>query len=373
MRFRFASPLRPCRSSCGLLAAVIPLAVAACATPGTRPPGIDPDRIRAEERALHDSVLARTLLEQRRLDRLALPLLRAARPLCGRHALPWAGVRALPLDAFPKEWRPSAQTVYHMGDTLRVFTVTDGSPAQRAGLREGDRLLQVGDHDIAVDAKAGYAFNRWMSRHLRQHDSLTVRYARNGEEHLATMALDTVCAYETVVVPSFDINAYADGANIFVTTAMMRFASDDELNAVIAHEMAHDALGHIKAAMHNARIGLLLGLIGDIATLAAGDTLDDVPASVQWGAQGAQAFSKAFEREADYVGLYILAIAHKPLDGAPQLFAEFAILHPESIGFANTHPSDAERLLLMESTIDEIRSKMAAGQPLLPERKNGGP
>lgn len=42
-----------------------------------------------------------------------------------------------------------------------------------------------------------------------------------------------------------DLNAWADGRNIVVTARMMRFAAtDDELAFVVAHEMAHNLLGH---------------------------------------------------------------------------------------------------------------------------------
>ncbi len=87
--------------------------------------------------------------------------------------------------------------------------------------------------------------------------------------------------------------------------------------------------------------------------------------------RGAQAYSKDFEREADYVGLYILARAGHDLEGALDIFRAFAIAEPGSSRYSSTHPSHTERILLMEATIREIETKRAAGEALEPER--GGP
>ena len=40
--------------------------------------------------------------------------------------------------------------------------------------------------------------------------------------------------------------AFADGTKVFLTRGMMRFAqSDEELALVVAHETAHNIMGHI--------------------------------------------------------------------------------------------------------------------------------
>jgi hypothetical protein len=361
-------PLRHSTAAALLALGTVP----GCVAPSTLPPGVTPEDIRAEQRTQRVLVLEQTYDQQIRLDSLAYPLLGAAMAFCGEVAMPWPGFRTLHANAFPAEWRDAARATYGLGDTLQVFSVTPGGPADRAGLRRGDRLLRVGEHEPGLGQSGSLNLMRWLLDHLPDSDTLVVRYERAGSATTTSMALDMVCPYETVVFPSMAINAFADGGAVYVTTAMMRFAEDDELEAIVAHELAHNAMEHVQASMRNAALAGLFGLIGDVAVLLAGDTLPDESYTGYFMEKGARAFSKDFEREADYVGLYILARAGRNLDGAPDVFRAFALAEPESIDYAGTHPSPAERFLLMEAAIREIREKQAAGEPLEPEWKGGG-
>ncbi|NIP82846.1 MAG: M48 family metalloprotease [Gemmatimonadetes bacterium] len=348
---------------------LVVLAGWACTTPTTRPPTITPEQVRAEQRKQRVLVLEKLYGQQERLDRIAYPLLTAARPFCGDDAMPWPGFRVLFAEAFPEEWRDAAREAYALGDTLRVFSVTPGGPAERAGIRPGDRVVRVADHDVGTGAQGARRLFGWLWSNLAELDTLTVRMLRDGRALETHVALEPACAYETVVVPSLALNAFADGSAVYVTSGMMRFAEDDELASIVAHEIAHNARGHLDAAMRNATLAGLFGLIGDIATLVAGDTLPEVPYSVYFADRGARAFSRDFEREADYVGLYILARAGHPLEGAPRIFREFAVAEPDVIDYSGTHPTHAERFLLMEAAIREIEGKRERGEPLEPEAK----
>ena len=48
-----------------------------------------------------------------------------------------------------------------------------------------------------------------------------------------------------------------------------------------------------------------------------------------------------FEREADYVGFYIMALDGWPIDSAPDLWRRMAAESPGSITFASSHPTTA--------------------------------
>jgi hypothetical protein len=45
---------------------------------------------------------------------------------------------------------------------------------------------------------------------------------------------------------------------------------------------------------------------------------------------------------------------------------------PGSIKYASTHPTSAERFIRLDRTAAEIRAKVDAGKPLLPEAKVPG-
>lgn len=51
---------------------------------------------------------------------------------------------------------------------------------------------------------------------------------------------------------------------------------------------------------------------------------------------------------------------------------ELAQENPESIGFAHTHPTTAERFVRMERGVGEIRARKEAGRPLRPEMEGEG-
>ena len=197
---------------------------------------------------------------------------------------------------------------------------------------------------------------------------MPVTYRRAGTVRNATIDLEATCGYDAVVVIDGALNAYADGSTVVVTSTMMRFADDHELAVIVAHELAHNAMGHIDAKRSNAILGAVLGALGDVALAAGG--VNTGGAYTQQGAQaGAQAHSPDCEREADYLGLYAMALAGLRLDDAPTFWRHMAQADPSSIGLAYSHPTTAERFVRMREIIEEIRRKRDAGQPLRPEQK----
>jgi predicted Zn-dependent protease len=146
---------------------------------------------------------------------------------------------------------------------------------------------------------------------------------------------------------------------------MIRFCeTNNELALVVGHEIAHIALGHLTKSMINRIPGTILDVI--ILVLAGVDT------GGAFGGLSSLVFSKAFEQEADYAGLYILARAAYDVTGAADFFRRMAVEHPGSIrgNFLATHPSMPERFVAIENTVREIEEKLQRGEPLVPEKKN---
>ena len=171
------------------------------------------------------------------------------------------------------------------------------------------------------------------------------------------------------------INAFADGSSVIVTTGMMRFAEDDELALIIGHEMAHNILGHVTQATTTQMIGGLAGLFLDVSAAVAGVNTQGV-----WTEMGMQAgqmvnsvYSKDFELEADYLGVYFAARAGYDVTNAANLWRKMA---QESQGqtdeaaiYSSTHPGSAERFVKIEAAVQEVQDKLARKDPLMPEQK----
>ena len=372
---------------------VIGSAITSCAAPMTQSGAVSKDVVKMEQFKQQQLVVQSGLNEQKRLEDIGYPLLQAARGLCGDRVAARTGVRVANVYAFSKEYQPAARSL-GFSDTLVVAGVAKGSAAERAGVAVGDRLVGLGGGSLPVGTSAVKDFTKRMDdgRYRTSDVNFVVRRGTLGlagppqasaapvpasgstlEPVPATVSVaiapDTVCAFGLVSVKDDLLNAWADGKNVYLTTAMMRFAADDdELAVVVAHEIAHDAMRHIDAKKKNAVFGAILGAALDVAAASQGvNTGGDFS---RHGAEaGSMVFSQDFEREADYVGLYILARANRAISNAPNFWRRMAQESPGSIKFASSHPTTAERFVRLEQTVAEIQKKQAEGMELAPEMK----
>ncbi len=175
------------------------------------------------------------------------------------------------------------------------------------------------------------------------------------------------CTFQVILdSKEHGLNAHADGQNVVIYPAMVDFAkNDNHLAFVIAHEFAHNIMGHIKASQQNTLIGSLLGTAADVAAGAAGANTGGIFSKVG-GRQGLLKYSAAFEAEADYVGLYILAQAGYKIEDAPDFWRIMSQANPDSVYISSSHPTNPARTIAMGKTVAEIRAKQKAGQPLIP-------
>jgi peptidase M48-like protein len=371
-----------------LLAALL-AALGACAVPMTQMGVVSKEQVQAEQLKQQQLVLETDWTLQQRLESVALPLLKAALPLCGERVAMRGGMNLATVHAYARDWQAAARAA-GLTDTVSVVGVVKGSGAERAGLRPGDKIidlagaplvsgptalkeagkrlttqfavvkLQARDAGASAETPAPLTFAATTLSLVVKRDSATIELE---------VPMDTVCAYRVVAQKSDALNAFADGQNIYVTSSMIRFASEEqELETVVAHEIAHNAMRHIDAKKRNAMLGALFGAILDVAAASYGVNTGGEYTN-QMAALGAMTFSQDFEREADYVGLYILARAGHPIKNAPNLWRRMATESPGSIKFASSHPTTAERYVRLEHGIQEIEKKQADGMALLPEMK----
>lgn len=175
------------------------------------------------------------------------------------------------------------------------------------------------------------------------------------------------CSFAVVLDPNQKgLNAHADGQRVVIYPAMVDFARDDtQLAFVIAHEFAHSIMGHVASQQKNVAIGGILGTLVDAAAQSQGYETGGTFGKI--GAQQALLrYSPAFENEADYVGLYILARAGYAIENAPGFWREMSLLAPQAIYTTSTHPNNPARTVAMQKAVVEIRAKERANQPLVP-------
>jgi len=175
------------------------------------------------------------------------------------------------------------------------------------------------------------------------------------------------CVYEFKLDKSKEINAYADGKNIIVTEGMMDFARDpNDLAVVLGHEYAHNIMGHIRAKQQNVGIGSVFGSLVDVLASSQGVSTGGVFGDLGTMA-GAYGYSKEFEKEADYVGLYITEKAGYDIDKAPDFWRKMSLRDSNSINNGFTHPTNPERYIALGKVIREIKRKKQSAQAMLPD------
>jgi len=71
---------------------------------------------------------------------------------------------------------------------------------------------------------------------------------------------------------------------------------------------------------------------------------------------------------ADYLSLYMVARAGYSVEGARAFWQRLANQYPASVlnGYTANHPAISHRLMVIDKTVAEIRSKQAAKRPLVP-------
>jgi Zn-dependent protease with chaperone function len=184
------------------------------------------------------------------------------------------------------------------------------------------------------------------------------------------MQVKNDCMFDFYLEKAKGTNAFADGKKIHVTEPMMKFAKEDEeLAIVLGHEYAHNIMGHTAIKKTHAVIGAIVGFAADLAIESQGIPTDS--GFLKAGTQaGAASFSKEYEKEADYIGLYIAALAGYKTGNAPSFWRKMAIKNPQSIFIGTTHPTSPERYLALERTATEIARKQQNGAVLTPDFKD---
>jgi hypothetical protein len=342
-------------------ALVAALALVGCATPTTVRKSVDP-ALAAQEAAIQRKLaFERQVNDYAHVQTVARPLLRSSVALCGAHVVPAVGLFAVNAYDFKKGDAQEGARANGLGEVPTVIVVVDHTPASSAGLQVHDKLLAVDGWPVPVGNKASAAAMEHVGNQLKTgHMTLTVD--REGQKLDLPMQAETICDYGVTAVPSDAVNAYADGKSVYITRGMLRFVeTDQELALVVAHELAHNAMGHIEKKRINASIGSVFD------ALAAGF---GVYTGGAFGKAGAQAYSQAFESEADYVGLYAMARADIPIDGAANFWRRMGVASGGiKTEYGATHPGSAERFVAIENAISEIHAKQAANLALVPNIK----
>lgn len=301
-----------------------------CASVGTQLPVPDTQSLYAEARAQEEQAFARYKNMRARLQKVSTKILQANTDLCPKTA-PSLGVITHSKKTYSKHLREGAAYWLDAKEVPSVFLIGDDSPARKSGVKIGDVFLNVKGKPVGGQAKNIVDANN------------QIHIQRGDEEVVLTVEAVSSCAYQIRLRMSGAVNAYATGKSIIMTTAMMDFAKTDaELALVIGHELAHNTKGHVPKILRNM-------VFSGLATR----------------------YTRPFEAEADYVGLYHMARAGYALAGVETFWRRLGVTHPKNIVRAKTHPVTPSRFLSIRMGAEEIEEKRRAGKVLVPNLRSG--
>ncbi len=183
--------------------------------------------------------------------------------------------------------------------------------------------------------------------------------------------------YHFALLDSAEINAFATPSGIILVSRglMAITTSEDELAAVLAHEIAHVTSRHGLKAIKNARFGQALGKAASAAGKLVGDDLKEVT-GVFTSSIGdisntliQSGYSKTAEYEADLKAAKILAdTGYDPRALQRVLIAMKNKLDPKGKDFSKTHPKPEDRIKVLQKTLDAFKAETPPANQVQTER-----
>jgi beta-barrel assembly-enhancing protease len=266
--------------------------------------------------------------------------------------------------------RRAATTTAHAGSTLPALA-TLGSDV----LTSATRILQEDPYAEFRDAKysnAGLLSERDENRLGQQlHVEVAKRYKLSNEgmeraarigQRVARKGLRPNLIYHFYVINEKEINAFSGpGGYVYVTTALMRLANDDELASVLSHEVGHVVARHsLKSLQQRQAVGGLADLVGSITGVAGSAAQELGKSAAQMVGSGLLAVhSREEEREADFLGVRALFRAGFNPEGMITMFQKLQRISQSDASLLGTifrdHPDVQERIDNTRYEISRLR------------------
>jgi len=344
------------------------LLAAACAGPVSSLPPLSKDDIAAELRRQQVAQIRKYYSELHRVDTVAFRIRAANRADCKDWVSAQIGLYAATPNSLPRKYQSfSAEALDLRWSRATVISVVEGSPADEAGIKNGDELISFNDDPVPTSGTMG-----WMGGFLKFNEERPVRisFLRDDKDIIDAKVTPVIaCAIPINYVVDGTVNASTSDKKIIISSSIVDLAhTDSQLAVLIGHELAHSNLGHLGKRRWNTVVGWVGGLAADVGFLAGGVGTRGA-FSKEFAKAGALAYSVGFEREADYVGAYYAARAGYDLTGVEEFWRALGQANPDSIRLARTHPTTPERFLQMQKVAAEIAEKKRKHLPLMPELK----
>ena len=169
--------------------------------------------------------------------------------------------------------------------------------------------------------------------------------------------------YRFHVIRSTEINAFSGpGGHIYITTALMNLANDDELASVLSHEVSHIVARHsLKTIQQSQTLRGMAELFGSVTGIAGDTAREFGTAAASIAASGLLAVhNREEEREADFLGLHALNKAGFNTQGMVTMFQKIQGVGEKDRNLLGAifadHPHVDERIANTRYEINRMKS-----------------
>ncbi|MBJ6122033.1 M48 family metalloprotease [Sphingomonas sp. BT553] len=184
-----------------------------------------------------------------RLATIGHRLVTANAPLCS-DLQPATGAVVHAIDQYDTGSRAAAKQVFAFAEPVSVEAVVPDAPVAKAGLIANDGVLAVADRPMPTpaDPKATSAATRDAALAIIAAQPVGTpmrwRVSRGGAERTLTVTAPAGCrsSFEVMLGPKME--ASSDGRVIQIGVRFFERYTDEQVAAVVAHELAHTVLRH---------------------------------------------------------------------------------------------------------------------------------
>jgi predicted Zn-dependent protease len=181
-------------------------------------------------------------------------------------------------------------------------------------------------------------------------------------QRVARASLRPNIVYRFHVIRDKEINAFSGpGGHIYITTALMNLANDDELASVLSHEVSHVVARHsLKTIQQSQTLRGLTDLFGSVTGIAGNTAQELGTAAATIVASGLLAVhNREEEREADFLGLHAAAKAGFNAQGMVTMFQKIQNVGEKDRSLLGSifadHPDVDERIENTRYEINRMR------------------
>lgn len=282
---------------------------------------------------------------------------------------------------FEDKWHRAALSKFDLGEEPQIYRVDPFSAAEDAGLKFGDKILEINGQAINYSNYSSYV--DLLQEAINSNETIIFTIRRKNNDYKVSVKPKTGCKSHVLLIPNFsDFNTrlryfYFDSifSTLWISKGLMDFLkSDEEIALVISHELAHGARKHHEANNLRKGIGWLAGaLLGGtldafLGTISGKEEDEFVSILAEKGLSWAGKVTEHQEKQADYDALHLMAMAGYNIENSAISWRKTEeFIDPNYQGlFRFFHPMLEDRFLSIEAVKRVVIEKNNNGSSLIP-------